>query len=178
VRIVLDTLREIEGIGYFVFKVVGDIAVPKWVVAAGAAFLGYMLPTEAQQSAFWGAIHLVAVDTVTGYLAARHEGQPPRSSKFGRILSKLTAYCALLSVAVTVSRHVPGASAVQGASVTGVLTLVILTEALSILENVKRMGFSLPWGIDAWLAGRLAQPAIVPSAVVAEEAPETPAPHT
>lgn len=136
-------------------KVVEDVSAVKWPLAGFAAGLGYFLPTEAQQSAALGAVYLVLLDTVTGIVAARMSGKAISSAKFGRALVKLLAYSSVLSVFSVCVRHIPGAAVAQGPSVTGILTLIIGTEGISVLENVRAMGVSLPFGLESWLAGRI-----------------------
>jgi phage-related holin len=150
--------RELSIFASVTAKLFGNAAAGKWLAAFFAGVLTYFLPTSAQQSAALGAAHLIALDTVTGVVAARMSGKAIRSARFGRALVKLLAYGSVISVVAVAVNHVPGGVSVQGASVSSVLTLIIATEGISVLENVRAMGFQLPLGLDQWLEGRLAPP--------------------
>jgi phage-related holin len=148
-------LRELPQIGLMVGKLFADVAEIKFPAAFLAGTVAYFLPTEAQQGAALGAAHLIALDTLTGVVAARMTGKAITSAKLGRALVKLLAYSSVLSVAAICIKHIPGASIAQAPTVTGVLTLILATEGISVLENVRAMGVTLPFGLEAFLSGRI-----------------------
>lgn len=139
-------------------KLFADVALPKWVAAAGAGILGALLPTEAQQTAAVGAASLVILDTITGVVASKYSGKPITSAKMGRVLVKFLAYGSVIAVAGIAGQSIPGGQSVHGATVTAVLTLIIATEGVSVLENARAMGAVLPLGLEQWLAGRIQKP--------------------
>lgn len=153
----MSVLRELPEIGVMLGKLFADVAPVKVSLSILSAIVAYFLPTEAQQAAGLAAAYCIVLDTVTGVVAARVSGKPITSAKLGRVLVKLLAYASVLSVVATAVNHVPGANVAQGPSVTGVLTFILLTESVSILENVRLMGLVLPFGLESWLAGRMPQ---------------------
>ncbi len=148
-------MRALPEIGTIVAKMLASSSGGKWLVAGLGALLGYFLPTPAQQSAALGAAHLILVDTITGIVAARQTGEAITSARLGRVLVKLLGYSSVLSVVAVSVNHIPGAMAAHAPTVTGLLGLIIATEGVSVLENVRKMGVSLPFGLEEWLAGRV-----------------------
>lgn len=101
------------------------------------------------------AFVLVALDTFTGFWASLVSGRRISSARFSRVLTKLLGYGSVV-VVCSVASHVPGVEGLQGVAVSGVLAFVTLTEGISILENVGRMGVKAPPFLLAWLRKRLA----------------------
>jgi phage-related holin len=138
-------------------KLFGDAPFLKWAAGLAGAFVGYVFPEQATANAAAAAGALIVLDTITGVAAAVTRGKKITSKAFGRTLAKVLGYASVALVCAVVSRHVPGLDGYQQASVTGVVTLVILTEAISILENVSAMGINLPFGITELLRQRIFQ---------------------
>lgn len=105
---------------------------------------------------FVGMITLVTLDTLTGVLAARLSGIKITSAKFGRLLVKILAYCSVLIVVAVVGKSIVGLNQWQEPTCTAVITAMILTEGISILENVNLMGFRGFGWISKLLAKHLA----------------------
>lgn len=121
----------------------------KWIIAAGAGIADYVLGTDVLRASFLGMLTLVALDTVTGVLAARLTGTKITSAKFGRLLVKILAYCSVLLVVAIVGKNIAGLGQWHGPTCTAVLTAIILTESISIIENVNLMGFNgFGWILD------------------------------
>lgn len=148
-------VRELVDLKVILAKLAFDAAALKWLGALCMAIVSYFLPAQAQRDAMVGAIWLILTDMVTGMIAARSTGKAITSAKLSRTIVKVIAYGAVISVASVVTRHIPGAAEFQGASITGVLTLMILTEAVSILENARAMGVTLPDTLERWLKDRV-----------------------
>lgn len=100
---------------------------------------------------------LVLLDTLTGVTAAWQAGESITSKAFSRTIVKLIGYGAALAVVAVVTRHIAGLADYQPVAVSSVLSLVIVTEAGSILENVRKLGVRLPFGIEELLRRRLRQ---------------------
>lgn len=119
-----------------------------WPTKVGAAWLGacagFLFPNSAGQAAAIAALGLVVLDTLTGTVAARLTGEAISSAKFGRAVIKVFSYfAAILAVAIGF-RALPGLSNVYEPAASSVTSLIVLTELISIFENLKRMGFPLP----------------------------------
>ncbi|MCW5943288.1 MAG: phage holin family protein [Fimbriimonadaceae bacterium] len=136
-------------------KMFGDAPLLKYLAGVSGACWGYLFPDQAVRDAALAAGLLILLDTVTGLWAAIVTGKAVKSAKFGRALSKILGYGSVVAVCAVVTRHVPGASAWQSMSVSAVVTLVIVTEAISILENVRKLGIKLPFGMEKLLEERL-----------------------
>lgn len=148
-------MRELPVATGALWKLVADLPALKWVSAALGAFVGYVFPDTAAANAGLAAAVLIIVDTLTGVMAAIAKGERITSVAFSRTLAKILGYSAVLLVCAVVSRHVPGLTGFQAAGVTGVVTLIILTEAISVLENVEKMGLNLPFGLAETIRKRL-----------------------
>ncbi len=124
----------------------------KWILATAMAAVEFVLPTSLGRDMCIACCVLIALDTITGAIASAVAGHAISSAKFARVLVKLIGYGSVLIVASIATKFIPGAP--SEVSVTAVLTLVIVTECISILENVRRMGLKLPFGLDKWLGER------------------------
>lgn len=111
----------------------------KALAAAVGALIGYFFPDEATQRLAIYVFVFVIADTATGMCAAKSTGQPIESAKFGRIISKLVAYSALVLVARMIPEAVRLAESVQATAVSAFLSAIVVNEAISVIENVKRM---------------------------------------
>lgn len=116
----------------------------KWVLAAGGALVSYFLPNDALKNLAVTAVTFVVCDTVTGVMAARSDGQAVSSARFGRLLTKLTGYSIAVILATMGLRVIPGVAELAPGGSGAVLTMVVVTEAISIIENLDRMGIKLP----------------------------------
>jgi len=150
-------VRDLNQLGPLIGKLFADVAQVKWPAAILGGLVGYLFPTQALQTAAVEAGALIAIDTVTGMCAAKVSGKAITSAKFSRALVKVLGYSSVVAVVAIAHRHVPGGEHGQPITVTGVLTLVIFTEAISVFENVNAMGLKLPFGADDWLKARLPQ---------------------
>lgn len=148
-------MRDFHAFFESLFKLVGDMPMLKTVAMATGGIVGYVFPEEGTAKAAVAAAVLIVLDTITGVAAAASGGKAITSLAFSRTLIKILGYASVVTVCAVAGRHVPGLSEFQGASVTGVVTLVILTEAISILENVHAMGLKLPLGLSELLKKRL-----------------------
>lgn len=124
-------------------------------VLAGAG-LSYLFPEPATKALAGIAIVLIVMDTLTGVLASMREGVIVSSRGFRRVLFKLVGYSAVVLVASlsahAIAMHWRDNEALAVAVATGAaLLFVVLTESISILENVRRMGIPIP----VWLVRRL-----------------------
>ena len=118
----------------------GSMPAIKTTAMALGMLSAYLFDEPAEMAAFTGAGALVIVDTITGVMKAISKQDPVTSRTLGRGLSKTFGYLAVVIVAavvehtITLQTHVP--------IVTSVLWLVIATEGLSILENVRALGLA------------------------------------
>lgn len=130
----------------------------KGVLAAVTGLAIFVLPTASHQEFAIAAGALICIDTLTGLIASLREGNAITSSRMGSVFVKLLGYSSVLTVTAICTKFIGGPDgSLAGATVSGVLTLIVLTESVSVLENVHRMGVPLPSNMQAWLQGRLDQ---------------------
>jgi phage-related holin len=127
-----------------IYTMVAVAPVLKWGSAAIAAIGAYFLPTESLQQLAMSAFGAVLLDTVTGVIAARSSKDPITSAKLSRLMSKLIGYSSAVILCTIVPHNLPGMDGLAGGASTAVLTMVLVTEALSVIENLDRMGVKFP----------------------------------
>lgn len=134
-------MRDWGLIPVYLAKAFGDAATWKWAVAASAVALDWVFGPGIARTTALSAGCLMVLDTVTGLVAAWYTRKPFESGKFSRILVKGVAYGASIIVAAVVPRSLPGMEAFHDESVTICTGVILCTEALSVLENINKMGF-------------------------------------
>ena len=137
-------------------KLFADLSFWKGFVAVLAGLVNWMFPTPLLRETVIVAMVAVAIDTMTGLMAAWQSGQIS-SRGFARVIIKGAGYFSVCFVASAATRYVPGLTDMHGFGVGAALGVILLTELISILENVHRMGLELPFGLTAILQQRLAQ---------------------
>lgn len=127
-RIVSDLFT---GIGkFFVLKFWPSVVVP------ALGFLFGMENTLILQS----LLVLVVFDFITGIIAARQSGEQIKSKSAVRSAFKVAVYGLLVSAAHLTEAITPIATFIEEA----VITFLALTEMISIIENVGKMGYAIP----------------------------------
>lgn len=150
-------MRDLHLIPTYVAKAFTDYPILKWGGVALAVASEYLFGTEVVRNMAIAAFSLMFLDTITGFVAAFCTGLPITSAKLSRILVKIVAYGSSILVAAIVTRHLPGLVSAHATVVTAVIAIVIATEALSIIENIGKMGFKrLAW-LSKILEGKLKQ---------------------
>ena len=84
-------------------------------------------------------VMLLVFDTVLGVAATYHEQQPITSRKFGRVILKGIIYLSSISAAYFADLTIPY-DFIQAT----MIAFVGMTEFVSVLENIGRLGFSTP----------------------------------
>lgn len=110
----------------------------KWLVSGVLSFV-FFLFGELYTGALIAILMLLIFDTVLGIMASLHEGSSISSSKFSRAILKGAVYFVAISGAYYADTTVPF-DIIQAT----MIAFVGLTEFISILENIGRMGFATP----------------------------------
>lgn len=97
----------------------------------------------------------VALDTITGLVAAKHNGDQLSSTKMSRIVEKTVGYGAFTLVVWAVNQIVQTPSTVQSLTIAAALGAVACIELLSILENVSKLNIKRFGRVLAWVRGIL-----------------------
>lgn len=85
-------------------------------------------------------IILVIFDTITGIFAAFKTGEKIESKKALRAAIKLFVYSIFISSAYLTGTHLISFPALDGI----VMGFIALTELISIMENIGKMGYAIP----------------------------------
>lgn len=127
------------------------------LLALGMGVLEYFAPGDVAKNMLLGLGVLMIADTLTGVRASVKTGGRITSQRFGGVLDKVLGYSSVIAVFAVVGRHVPGLEQFMGGGIASVLTLMITREAVSILENVVKIGIDLPFGLTEKLKEKLGQ---------------------
>lgn len=113
---------------------------PTWtkILASLAMFFAFMFGDNHNQ-AITAVLMLMIIDTCLGVAAVVYEGHPITSRKFSRVLHKGIVY--MLSIAAGHFLDITMPHAIAQSTMLG---FIAVTEFISILENVGRMGFQTP----------------------------------
>lgn len=119
-----------------VFSQISDHAAVK-ALASGAAF-GFQWIFGGNMEGLAAVTALIFIDTLTGAYKA-YKGGKLSSHGFFRFALKCTVYLLLMATASLVDKTLP----VGFASVI-MITFLAATEAISIMENLRSLGFAVP----------------------------------
>lgn len=115
---------------YFNFKTAASLLVTIGMYMVGAEHI----------SALNALLILVVIDFITGLSSAKVKGDVITSRKASRSAVKLVVYILLVTSAHLAETIMPGDSFFE----TIVISFLALTEFISILENIGRMGYAVP----------------------------------
>lgn len=110
----------------------------KWVLSGIFTTVSFLFG-DAYIAGLVGVLMLMVFDTIMGIMASLHEGNSISSAKFSRALLKGTVYFVAISGAYYADTTIPF-DVIQAT----MIAFVGLTEFISILENIGRMGFNTP----------------------------------
>lgn len=115
---------------YFTFKSFFSLIITGGVFMVGAD----------QLSAINMLLLLVVIDFITGLASAKAKGDVITSRKASRSAIKVVVYLLLIASAHLAEVIIPGDSFFE----TVVISFLALTEFISILENIGKMGYAIP----------------------------------
>jgi|SRR6185436_5843863 len=106
----------------------------------------FLFGIDTYQSIF-GLTVLIVIDLATGVFSTRETGEPISSRRIFKTAAKLGVYLMLISSAHVTENIIPGVTFVDQAMV----SFLALTELVSIMENVGKMGYTVPQKLLGWL---------------------------
>lgn len=109
------------------------------IVAATLLSVAFFLFGDLYQDALIAIVMLMTMDTILGIAATWKEGEPITSRRFSRVVMKGIVYFTSISAGYFADLTIPF-NFVQGTMV----AFVGVTEFISILENVGRLGYKTP----------------------------------
>ncbi len=121
----------LKGIGEFFFLKV----IPSFIIPIFGVFFGFDNPLILR-----AIVLLIVFDFITGIIAARHTGQVIKSKGIVRSAFKIAIYGLLISAGHLAEQVTPGTWYIQN----GIVVFLALTELISIIENVGKMGYAIP----------------------------------
>lgn len=133
---------------YYLHRTICDFAPFKMVFSIMAVMFSFLFPTEQAERLAISLFACLVIDTVTGILASLRMRRRFKSRRFARAGYKLMGHAALVA---TVS--FAGFGLGQGfreSSMPYVLGWLVVTETVSIFENLGVMGIRIP---RKWLKG-------------------------
>lgn len=135
INLMRDTLAIVTGLltgvkEYFQVKLLPSVIIPTFGFLFGLGTEKIML----------GLMTLIVMDFVTGVFAAKKTGEAIRSRNAVKSAYKIAVYGLLISAGHITEVLVPLTTYIEEA----VTTFLALTELISIIENVGKMGFAIP----------------------------------
>lgn len=147
--------RDLHLIPVYVAKAITDYPAVKWAGAGIALAAEYFFGTPVITGLAIATFALMFLDTITGFVATAVTGQAITSGKLTRFGVKVIAYGSAVIVAAVVTRHLPGLVGAHEPVVTTILSVLLLAEGISILENISKMGYKRFAFMKRFLEGRL-----------------------
>lgn len=112
----------------------------KFIFAVMYVALSFLFDFQ-QGSALLALFILILIDFATGISAAKYLGEPIRSSKIKHTAIKMTAYFVIIAGAHLAEHGLVSYLAIIDETV---LAFFLLTELISLLENMGRLGVQTP----------------------------------
>jgi len=137
-------LKEPLHISESVVTLFASAPLAKALAAAVAAVVAFFFPSQVLRDLALGSFVFICLDTLTGVMASYSGGVPISSAKFSRLLTKLVGYSVVIVVTTFAAKLLPQFGELAPAASAAVLSVVVVTEGLSILENLDKMGLKLP----------------------------------
>ena len=108
-------------------------------IGASIAITIFFLFGDIHLQALIAVLMLMVFDTILGLMATYHEGQPITSRKFSRIIQKGTVYFIAISSGYYADTTI-NFDIIQAT----MIGFIGITEFISILENMGRLGYQTP----------------------------------
>lgn len=123
-------------------EILSGVCVSCWAKAPIAYTLGILTYLIGGQNfnAGLAIIVLVSIDLVTALMAEYKQGLPIESRKALKSTTKLVVYGLFLSAIHLTEVILPGTTFLDEAA----LSFLAITEAISVMENIGRMGYPIP----------------------------------
>lgn len=138
-RLISKSMTEFWHITQRVFQGIWDFVGLKFVPAVVIPLFGFLFGMNNSQIV-QAVIVLIVFDFFTGVFSAYHSGEVIKSKAAVRSAFKVAVYGLLISAGHLTDSISPFPSFIQDA----VATFLALTELISIIENVGKMGFAIP----------------------------------
>lgn len=142
------TGSHVSAIGDLLSRTVVDDTLGRWALGAAGAVIAWLSPGDSLAAIGTALIALVVADFATGIRVALRRGEFISSRLWNRLADKAVAYGGVFVLAIAVRKGLPDYPWLAH-GVELLIALVAAGEAISILENVGRLGVPV--------AGRLAR---------------------
>lgn len=130
---------DVAGIIKSMFQSIGSFFFVKFWPSFVIPVIGLLFGFDSQQ-ALKGLLVLIVIDFVTGILSAQKKGEVIKSRTAVRSAFKVVVYAMLVSAGHITEQITPIATYIEEA----VITFLALTELISVIENVGKMGYAIP----------------------------------
>lgn len=138
-------------------KLVSESLIAKLGIATIAGIVEYLLPQQINREMIVAVGLLILLDLITGITLALQNKRLITSKAFSQTLVKCIGYGAVIGMTALLVKNISMFDDISQPTLTSVLTLILLTEALSVLENVNAMGIKLPFGLNKRLKRKLSE---------------------
>lgn len=122
-----------------IFSGIGEFFAMKFVPSFLIPLFGILFGFE-NTNILQALLVLVVIDFITGIASAYVSNEPIKSRSAVRSAFKITVYGLLIAAGHLTEQITPGTTFIEEA----VSTFLALTELISIIENIGKMGFAIP----------------------------------
>ncbi len=130
-----DTIATFKGVFEGIFEFFAFKLVPAFIIPIGGLLFGLDNPVVIK-----ALFLLVTIDFITGISSAKVAKEQIKSKSAVRSAFKIAVYGLLISAGHLTEVITPGTTFIEEA----VTTFLALTELISIIENIGKMGFAIP----------------------------------
>lgn len=141
----LTTILKLVG-GNFL-KLFADAPLSLWLFSILGALIAWAFPDPVHRLTARAVFIAIGIDTLMGFWIA-WKTKIVSSEGFAQIFTKLLVYLGLIVLLAAALDVMPLEHAYEGTLMSGLLTFMFGREALSFLENAKKLGFVGP----SWLS--------------------------
>jgi toxin secretion/phage lysis holin len=127
-----DQLSEIIGSLMASFDAKAFIAFIFWAIQT--------LTGQENQEALSALVILIFFDFITALMAKHRQGEVIESKKALKSVTKVVIYTMFVSASYISERAIPGATFMD----TVTISFLIITEFISIMENIGKLGYAIP----------------------------------
>lgn len=108
------------------------------ILTTGLLFVVFMIG-DVYTHLVLSVLMLIIIDTILGVWATYHEGHPITSRRFARVVQKSTVYFLAISAG-----HFTDMTIGWNVTQSTLIAFIAITELISILENMGRLGYQTP----------------------------------
>lgn len=138
-------------LGARLFATLVDAPIWLWLLSIATGLMAWVFPDPATKLAARAAFLAIGVDTILGFWVAWKERRVS-SMGFAQLFTKLIVYLGLIILLAAALDILPLEHSFESGLMTGLLCFCFGRESLSFLENVRKLGYTVPRWLEKLFA--------------------------